>query len=97
MRTHTTHQLQEYFYEVKDRYQTNERNAYNAVAGYLSTNLSLSFLHEKNSKGFYAGVGMSSFKGAANSGSPLHKNDINFSGFLGFTYTFFKSEEKGFQ
>lgn len=97
VRTHTTHQLQEYFYEVKDRYQTTERNSYQAVSGYMSTSASVAFLHEKDSKGFYAGVGVSSFKGAANSGSPLHRTDMNYSGFFGFTYTFFKSREMGFQ
>jgi len=97
VRTYTTHQLQEYFYEVKDRFATPERNSYRAVGGYLSTSVSLAYLHEKESKGFYAGIGLGSFKGAANAGSPLHKNEINYSGFLGFTYTFFRSEEKGFQ
>ncbi len=97
VRTHTTHQLQEYFYEVKDRFQTAERSSYNAVSGYMSTNVSLAYLHEKNSKGFYAGMGVGSYKGAANAGSPLHRSDINLSGFVGFTYTFYKSEERGFQ
>lgn len=96
-RTHTTHQLQEYFYEVKNRYQTADRSSYHAVSGYMSTNVSLSFLHEENSKGFYAGIGVGSYKGAANTGSPLHRSDFNYSGFVGFTYTFYKSAERGFQ
>lgn len=96
-RTHTTHQLQEFFYEVKDRFATPQRNAYKAVGGYMSSNGSIAFLHEKNNKGFYAGIGLNSFQGAANAGSPLHKADFNYSAFVGFTYTFFKSEERGYQ
>lgn len=51
-RTHTTHYLQEYFYEVKDRFRRAERNYYNAGGGYMSTNVSLAFLHEKKERNF---------------------------------------------
>lgn len=96
VRTHTTHQLQEYFYEVKEKYQSLTRKAYRAQSGYLSSSLSLAFIHEKENIGFYGGLGMNSFRGAANSGSPLHKSDYTYAAFLGFSYIFYQSIERGF-
>lgn len=96
-RTHTTHELQEFYYQVDQKYATKDRSAYNATSGYMGTTSTLSYIYEKAHLGLYVGLGFSSYKGAANAGSPLHKADYNFAGFLGFSYLFYQSEERGYQ
>lgn len=96
-RTHTTHQIQEFYYEVQAKDATLTRPVYDAKSGYQSTSSSLGYLYEKDNVGVYLGMGFSSFKGAANAGSPLHTAEYNLAGVLGVSYLFFKSEERGYQ
>ena len=96
-RTYTGEKFQDYYFEVDKIFEAPGRPQYSATAGYLSTSAGLGFIHEKNNKGFYAGMGMNSYKGSANSGSPLHKSDYTYGAFLGFSYLFYGSEEKGYQ
>lgn len=96
-RTHTTAELQKFFFEVDSKYATPERPRYEARSGYMSTSAGLAYIYEKGNKGFYTGFGASSYQGAANAGSPLHKTDLNFGWFLGFSYLFYQSEARGYQ
>ena len=96
-RTHTTHQLQEFYYDVDQKYATPERAAYKSTSGYMGTSTSLAYIYERDHTGIYVGLGLSSFVGAANAGSPLHKADYAFAGFAGFSYLFYQSEERGYQ
>lgn len=96
-RTHTTHQLQEYYFEVTKRDATAERPQYDARSGYMGTSAGLAYIFEKGHTGIYFGVSGTSYQGAANAGSPLHRSDFNFAAFAGFSYLFYQSEERGYQ
>lgn len=96
-RTYTTSQLQEYYFEVDAKYATASRPAYQAKAGYMSSNFGVGYIHEAGQWGYYAGWEINSYKGSANSASPLHKADYNQAWFAGVSYFFFQSEERGYQ
>lgn len=96
-RTHTTHQVQEFYYEVDRKNVTPDRPEYDARSGYMGTSVGLAYIYEKDQTGIYMGLGVSSYKGAANSGSPLHKSDYNYAAFIGFSYLFYQSEARGYQ
>lgn len=96
-RNYTTRQLQEYYFGVKEKFATHDRSRYSATDGYLSTSIGMAYIYEKNNRGFYTGFGINSYKGAANAGSPLHKADYNFGAFIGLSFTFYHSEERGYQ
>lgn len=96
-RTYTTHHLQEYYFNVDERYVTPTRPRYKAVSGYMSTNSALAYIYEKGQLGVYSGFGVSSFKGSANAGSPLHRAEYTFAAFFGVSYLFYQSEERGYQ
>lgn len=96
-RTYTTHHLQELYFQVDQRFATPSRPEYDAKSGYMQSSLGVAYLHEKGKFGYYGGWEMNSFKGAANAGSPLFKANYNFSWFLGFSYFFYQSAERGYQ
>lgn len=96
-RTHTTHQIQEFYFQVDPKDATAERPAYDAKAGYMSSSAALAYIFEKDNTGIYFGAGVNSYKGSANSGSPLHKTDYTYAAFVGFSYLFYQSEERGYQ
>lgn len=96
-RIHTTHQIQEFYYEVEPKYATPERPVYHAESGYMGSSLSLAYIYEKNHTGIYMGGALNSYKGAANAGSPLHKAEYTFAAFIGFSYLFYQSEARGYQ
>ena len=76
---------------------TAERPRYDARSGYMGTSASLAYIYEKDQLGIYFGLGGTSYKGSANSGSPLHKADYTFAAFFGISYLFYQSEERGYQ
>lgn len=96
-RKHTTHQLQEFYFEVDPKDATTTRSAYDAKSGYMSTTAGLAYIYEKEHTGIYLGLTVNSYKGAANAGSPLHKSDYTYAAFVGLSYLFYQSEERGFQ
>lgn len=96
-RTHTTHQMQEYYFQVERKYATQTRPEYDAKSGYLTTSAALAYIYEKEQIGIYGGLGINSFKGSANAGSPLYRSEYTYSAFVGFSYLFYQSEEKGYQ
>ena len=96
-RTHTTHQMQEFYYEVGAKDVTNGRPKYDARSGYMGTTAALAYIFEREQTGIYMGLSASSYKGAANAGSPLHREDNNYAAFVGFSYLFYQSEGRGYQ
>lgn len=96
-RTHTTHQMQEFYFEVDRKYSTSERPEYDAKSGYMSSSAALAYIYEKDQIGIYGGFGLNSYKGNANAGSPLYKADYTYSAFVGLSYLFYQSKERGYQ
>lgn len=96
-RTHTTHQMQEFYFEVGRKDVTPDRPRYDARSGYMSTSAGLAYIYEKDQMGVYMGLGLSSFRGSANAGSPLHRSDYNYAAFVGVSYLFYQSEARGYQ
>ncbi len=84
----------DFFYEVEPQYTTPDRASYDAKAGWLSLDTSVSFKYEKDKKIFLLGAQYSDFSGSANRGSPLHRTDSSLSYFVGVGLLFYESEEK---
>jgi hypothetical protein len=96
-RSHTTHQIQEYYFQVDRKDATSERPEYDAKSGYLGSSASLVYIYEKEDLGLFGGISVSSYQGAANAGSPLHTADYTTAAFFGVSYLFYHSEARGFQ
>lgn len=96
-RSHTTHQLQEFYFQVERKDVTAERSPYDAKSGYMGTTAGLAYIYEKEHLGIYTGLTLNSYRGAANAGSPLHKVDYNYAAFAGISYLFYQSEARGYQ
>lgn len=96
-RTHTTHQVQEFYFEVQNKDATADRPRYDARSGYMGTSAALAYIFEKDKLGLVGGISVTSYKGSANAGSPLHRSDFNGAAFVGFSYLFSQSEERGYQ
>jgi outer membrane scaffolding protein for murein synthesis (MipA/OmpV family) len=87
--------LMDYFYEVKPRYATSSRPAYDADAGYLGTNVTLGITKRfDRSFRLVMGTRLGVHNGATNDDSPLFKDNVNVSVFTAFAWTFFQSEER---
>lgn len=95
-RSYTTRQLQEYYFEVDRKYATPSRPSYQAVGGYMGSSLGVAFIHEVNRIGYYGGWEMNSYRGGANAGSPLFRAEYNQAWFIGISYFFYQSEQKGY-
>lgn len=96
-RSYTTHQIQEYYFQVDRKDATSERPEYDARSGYMGSSASLVYVYEKKYLGLFGGISHSSYKGAANAGSPLHTADYTTSAFFGVSYLFYQSEARGYQ
>ncbi|MCC2678565.1 MAG: hypothetical protein K0R29_1141 [Pseudobdellovibrio sp.] len=84
----------DFFYEIEPQYATADRRAYDAKAGWLSFDTSVSAKYEIDKKIFLVGAQYSDFSGSANKESFLHRTDHSLSYFIGFGILFFESEEK---
>ena len=84
----------DFFYEVEPQYATADRAAFDAKAGWLSHDTSVSIKFERNQKIFLAGVQYSNFSVSANTESYLHRTDSSLSYFVGFGFVFFESEDR---
>lgn len=90
-----TERLMDYFYEVKPEYATSSRQAYDADAGYLGTNIGLGISKRFDSNvRLILGARLGVHNGATNEDSPLFKDKVNVSVFTAFAWTFFQSEER---
>ncbi|MFC7453029.1 MipA/OmpV family protein [Insolitispirillum peregrinum] len=88
-----TEQLQDYFYQVDNRYATSGRPAYNADAGYMGTRLDLTMASELTPWVGVIGKFRTDFhQGAANEDSPLFKDDVSYTVGLALTMKLAKSK-----
>jgi outer membrane scaffolding protein for murein synthesis (MipA/OmpV family) len=88
-----TEDLHDYFYQVDERYETDNRKQFDASGGYLGSELSvgLSFPIYPNIRGFIGGSA-SFHQGAANEDSPLFEKDVTYSYGAGFVWRLYQSE-----
>ena len=85
--------LMDYFYEVKDQYVTPSRQAYDADAGYLGTNITLGVSKRFNNRfRLILGTRLGLHHGATNDDSPLFREKLNLGIFTAFTWSFKQSE-----
>ena len=90
-----TERLMDYFYEVKPRYATSSRRAFDADAGYLGTNITLGVSKRfDRSLRLIVGTRLGIHSGATNDDSPLFKDEVNVGLFSEFSWTFLQSEER---
>ena len=88
-----TEKLMDYFYEVKDQYVTPSRQAYDADAGYLGTNITLGVSKRFNNRfRLILGTRLGLHHGATNDDSPLFKEKLNLGVFTAFIWSFKQSE-----
>ena len=88
-----TKKLMDYFYEVDERYVTPSRQAYDADAGYLGSNITLGVSKRFNNRfRLIFGTRIGLHHGATNDDSPLFKEKLNLGVFTAFTWSFKQSE-----
>ena len=89
-----TEDLMDYFYEVQPEFITPKRQAFDADAGYLGTNLTFAISKRFNNRfRLWVGTRLGIHNGAANDDSPLFKDKINTSVFMAFFWSIFQSEK----
>lgn len=86
-------ELQDFFYEVDERFATSTRPAFDADFGYLGSRLQLlaSRPFGKRFTAFAAGA-VDLHQGAANEDSPLFRDDVTYSVGLGLIWSFYQSD-----
>jgi len=91
-----TTELAEYFYEVEPRFATASRPAFSADPGYFGSKIQLAAFTSFSSRwrGF-AGLKLELHHGAANGNSPLFKDKKTFSAGLGLIWSFYQSDDRG--
>ena len=88
-----TEKLMDYFYEVDDHYVTPSRQAYDADAGYLGSNITLGVSKRFNNRfRLILGTRLGLHHGATNDDSPLFREKLNLGVFTAFTWSFKQSE-----
>ena len=87
--------LHEYFYEVKPQYETEQRPAYSASAGYLGSSIGtrLTYAFTPRVSGF-AAARYYNHSGAANEDSPLFERDNNTSLVVGIIWSLWQSKAR---
>lgn len=90
--TEKTHQ---YFYDVKQRYVNEQRDFYQADAGYLGTKVSIANRVQvtKNIM-MFVGVQLGFWQGAKNDNSPLFQDDFTYALALGLKWRLYESDER---
>lgn len=84
--------INRYFYEVRPQYATAARPAYEADSGRMLVRVGFFGTHRLNPDvRLFGFVRYESYRGAANSASPLMQRDHGISGGLGFAWTFKRS------
>ncbi|MEP0354343.1 MipA/OmpV family protein [Paraglaciecola sp.] len=93
--TWATEKLHDYFYQVDQRFVTEQRNQFDAKAGYLGTRLlvSVSFNATEDLRVFL-GASTSIHSGSANENSPLFIDENTYSFGAGVVWRLWESEEK---
>jgi len=84
--------IQDFYYEVDPAFASPSLAAFDADAGYLGTELGLEMRYPLTDRlRLRGGASVTLHAGAANADSPLYREDVTASAFLGFTYTLFQS------
>ena len=87
--------LQEYFYEVKQKFARPGRPAFEADAGYLGTELQISLFTPITDQFKLVGVVRGGYyKGAANEDSPLYREDWTLGGGFAVIWSFLQSDDR---
>ncbi|MBC8018532.1 MAG: MipA/OmpV family protein [Verrucomicrobia bacterium] len=91
-----TKKLHEYFYRVEPRFATATRPAYEADSGYLGSDITLLGLSYgiTDRVRAYAGWRVGYYGGAANEGSPLFRQKVGSSVYVGFTRSIYQSNTR---
>ncbi|MEM8983785.1 MAG: MipA/OmpV family protein [Pseudomonadota bacterium] len=84
--------LMEYLYEVPNRFATPARPAFDAKAGYLGSQLSVSWSHRAKQRFFIVGVAATFLDGAENTTSPLVEERVNISLFAAVAWSLIQSK-----
>ena len=88
-----TEDLHEYFYEVPANFTTADRAQYDAESGYLGTELFVGFGADLTDRvRWFMGSQVGYYGGAANEDSPLFTSDVTVSAFVGFAWSFWRSD-----
>lgn len=91
-----TEELMDYFYQVRDRYVTAERPAFNATAGYLGSEFGLLARRQVSRHlSLYGALKVSNYEGATNADSPLFRTKTTAAVGLGFVWSFYQSQRRG--
>jgi len=90
-----TKKLHEYFYRVEPRYSTATRPAYEADGGYLGSDMTLGLSYGITDRvRAYAGGRVGYYGGAANEESPLFRQKVNSSIYVGFSWSIYQSNTR---
>lgn len=85
----------DYFYQIEPQYQTAERSAYDARAGYLSYDISFSGKYEWDKVVFVMGTRYADYTQSVNRTGFLHRRNIEWNCFIALGWLFYESEERG--
>lgn len=88
-----TKKLHEYFYRVEPQFVTATRTAYEADGGYLGSKITLGLSYGITNRVRAYVVGQVGYYGGAeNEDSPLFRQKVNSSAYVGFTWSIFQSD-----
>ena len=88
-----TKKLHEYFYRVEPRFATATRPAYEADGGYLGSDITLGLSYGITDRvRAYVGWRVGYYGGSANEESPLFRQKMNSSIYVGFTWSIYQSK-----
>ena len=90
-----TKKLLDYFYRVEPQYVTATRSAYEADGGYLGSKITLWLSYDLTSRvRAHVGGQVGYYGGAENEDSPLFRQKVNSTVYVGFTWSVFKSDTR---
>lgn len=81
-----------YFYGIVPQYQSPERTAYEAKAGFLGHEVAVAVKYRVGSNHFLAGAQYTNFSQSANRQSYLHRSSVNWSFVLAVSWVLYQSE-----
>ncbi len=90
-----TEGVADFFYRVDPQFETVQRPAYKGQPGFLSHEYSLAFKYRFNNKNLIVGTQYSDFSQSANTGSSLHRSNVNWSYVLAFNWVLHESAARG--
>lgn len=97
--SHTLNYLDEgqadYFYQISSQYQSSERPTYDAHAGFLGSSTSVALKYQWENKIILLATSYSDYSESVNTSSYLHRQNINWTNFIGFGWIFSESEARG--